>query len=199
MSTPPDLLGLLAHQPVFDARVDSLQRQLDIGHDLGTQTRGHLDLVRGRRGGLGSVVLVNWVDPKHITEGPGAARRRTRDLLTQFYALADAPADQVACAGNGALLHAAHTSGRIAGIPGIEGGDHSIEESLADLGWCFEHGVRVLTLVWNNHLDWIWVGYRSVMRLEVLRSLVCFSDSVLRLGPSQKSCLIPRTVPSSRG
>jgi membrane dipeptidase len=139
---------------VFDAHVDSLQRQLDLGHDLGTRTRGHLDLVRGKRGGLGSVVLVNWVDPKHIAEGPGAARRRTQDLLTQFHELLRAHADQIAWAGNGARLDAAHASGRIAGIPGIEGG-HSIEGSLEHLEWFFRRGVRVLTLVWNNHLDWI--------------------------------------------
>lgn len=139
---------------VFDAHVDSLQRQLDLGHDLGTRTRGHLDLVRGKQGGLRSVVLVNWVDPKHIDEGPGSARRRTRDLLTQFHELLRAHADQIAWAGNGTLLDAAHASDRIAGIPGIEGG-HSIEGSIANLEWFFEHGVRVLTLVWNNHLDWI--------------------------------------------
>ncbi|MCY2959980.1 MAG: dipeptidase [Planctomycetota bacterium] len=145
---------LLARQPVFDAHVDSLQRQLDLGHDLGRRTRGHLDLVRGKQGGLGSVVLVNWVDPKHIAAGPGGARRRTRALLAQFHELAAAHPDQIAWAGNGALLDAAHASGRIAGIPGIEGG-HSIEGTLEDLDWYFEHGVRVLTLVWNNHLDWI--------------------------------------------
>lgn len=145
---------LLARQPVFDAHVDSLQRQLDLGHDLGSRTRGHLDLVRGKQGGLGSVVLVNWVDPKHVAAGPGAARRRTRALLGQFHELAARHADQIAWAGNGALLDAAHASGRIAGIPGIEGG-HSIEGTLLDLEWYFEHGVRVLTLVWNNHLDWI--------------------------------------------
>lgn len=139
---------------VFDAHVDSLQRQLDLGHDLGTHTRGHLDLVRGKQGGLGSVVLVNWVDPKHIAEGPGAARRRTQDLLTQFHVLAAEHAEQIAWAGNGERLDAAHASGRIAGIPGIEGG-HSIEGSLDNLEWFFRHGVRVLTLVWNNHLDWI--------------------------------------------
>jgi len=149
------MLGsLIARQPVFDAHVDSLQRQLDLGHDLGTRTSGHLDLVRGKAGGLGSVVLVNWVDPKHIAAGPGAALRRTQALLGQFHELIAAHPDQIAWAGNGAQLDAIHASGRIAGIPGIEGG-HSIEEDLGNLEWFFEHGVRVLTLVWNNHLAWI--------------------------------------------
>lgn len=141
-------------QTVFDAHVDSLQRQLDLGHDLGTRTRGHLDLVRGKQGGLGSVVLVNWVDPRYVDEGAGASLRRTQALLAEFHELIAAHPDQIAWAGNGDMLDAAHVSGRIAGIPGIEGG-HSIEGSLANLEWFFDHGVRVLTLVWNNHLDWI--------------------------------------------
>lgn len=148
------LSALLARQPVFDAHVDSLQRQLDLGHDLGTRTSGHLDLVRGKAGGLGSVVLVNWVDPKHIAAGPGASLRRTQALLGQFHELIAAHPDQIAWAGNGVQLDAIHASGRIAGIPGIEGG-HSIEEDPRNLEWFFEHGVRVLTLVWNNHLAWI--------------------------------------------
>ena len=53
--------------PVFDAHVDSLQRALDLGDDLGSLTGGHLDLVRGKLGGLQAVVLVCWVDPVHLS------------------------------------------------------------------------------------------------------------------------------------
>lgn len=178
MSAAKELRALLERGPVFDAHVDSLQRQLDLGHDLGGRTRGHLDLVRGKSGGLGSVVLVNWVDPKHVAEGPGSPRRRTRALLAQFHALAAAHADRIAWAGNGAMLDAAHASGRIAGIPGIEGG-HSIEGTIADLEWYFEHGVRVLTLVWNNHLDWI-RSCQSGAGPDVPEGLSAFGRDVVR-------------------
>jgi membrane dipeptidase len=146
--------ALIAEHPVFDAHVDSLQRQLDLRHDLGTRTSGHLDVERGRAGGLGSVVFVSWVDPKYVDEGPGAARRRTIDLLREFHALVDRHPASVRFAGNAAQMAAAHAAGALAGVPGIEGG-HSIEASLDHLHWFFEHGVRVLTLVWNNHLAWI--------------------------------------------
>ena len=139
---------------VFDAHVDSLQRSLDLGHDLGERTPGHLDLVRGRSGGLGAVVLVCWVDPKFIPAGTGGAFRRTRRLLAEFHELARRHPDRVAFAGNGEELRRVEADGRIAGIPGVEGG-HSIEESLEKLEWLFEHGVRVLTLVWNNSLRWV--------------------------------------------
>lgn len=137
---------------VFDAHVDSLQRSLDLGHDLGTETPGHLDLVRGRRGGLGAVVFVSWCDPKHI-DGVGA-RVRTTALLGEFHQLITRHPDQVAWGGNAALVRAANDAGLVAGIPGIEGG-HSIEESLDHLEWFFDRGVRVMTLVWNNHLSWV--------------------------------------------
>lgn len=145
---------LCARQPVFDAHVDSLQRQLDLGHDLGSATAGHLDLVRGKQGGLGSVVLVNWVDPKHIQKGPGGALARTRALLGEFHRLLAAHPEQIAWGGNAGLRAAARERGLIAGIPGIEGG-HSIEDDLDNLHAFHAHGVRVLTLVWNNHLKWI--------------------------------------------
>jgi membrane dipeptidase len=151
---PSSASTILAAAPVFDAHVDSLQRQLDLGHDLGTQTTGHLDLVRGSRGGLGAVVLVNWVDPKHIARGRGAAKARTLALLGEFHRLAERHPQALAWAGNAQLFAEARSRGAIAGIPGIEGG-HSIEEDLDNLHLFFEHGVRVLTLVWNNHLSWI--------------------------------------------
>ncbi len=154
--------ALVAELPVFDAHVDSIQRALDLGHDLGERGRGQLDLVRGREGGLGAVVLVCWVDPSSMradgtsymrADGTGGAER-THALLDAVHALAAQRSDQVRLATNGRELDEARAQGRIAAIAGIEGG-HSIEESLDELRCFFERGVRVMTLVWNNHLRWI--------------------------------------------
>ena len=139
---------------VFDAHVDSLQRQLDLGHDLGERTEGHLDLVRGREGGLGAAVFVCWVEPVFVGSGSNGARTRAERLLAEFHRLVAKHPDRVAFADNGRTLEAARSRGAIAGIPGIEGG-HAIEESVDTLGALFDRGVRVLTLVWNNHLSWI--------------------------------------------
>ena len=139
---------------VFDAHVDSLQKSLDLGQDLGLEGPGHLDLEKATAGGLGSAVFVCWCHPAHIGVGPHGARDRTRDLLGEFHRLIARHPGRVRFAGNGAALRAAHDAGCVAGIPGIEGG-HSIEESLEQLEWFFERGVRVMTLVWNNHLSWI--------------------------------------------
>lgn len=139
---------------VFDAHADTLQRALDMGHDLTVAGPGHLDLARGREGELASLVFVNWVDPSFIEQGPGGARDRTRALLGEFHKLVRRAPELVRFAGNGEMLAACRRDGVLAGIPGIEGG-HSIEEDLANLEWFFEHGVRVMTLVWNNHLSWV--------------------------------------------
>ncbi len=138
--------------PVFDAHVDSLQRALDLGDDLGSITGGHLDLVRGRVGGLQAVVLVCWVDPVHVETNTAGARCRA--LLERYHVLLERHPKLVTFGGNGRLLKEAKSRGLIAGIAGIEGG-HSIEESLERMEELFEGGVRVMTLAWNNHLSWI--------------------------------------------
>lgn len=140
--------------PVFDAHVDSLQIQLDLQQDLGRRTEGHFDLLRGREGGLASAVFVAWVDPKYMEAGAGGARGRALALLGAFHELARRHSDRLRFAGDGRDLDAAHEAGAIAGIPGIEGG-HAIEEDLDVLQAFFGQGIRVLTLVWNNHLSWI--------------------------------------------
>lgn len=143
-----------AVRPVFDAHVDSLQLALDLGRDLGEVGAGHLDLERGRAGGLGAVVFVSWCDPAYLERGPGAARARTEALLREFHSLVARHGPKVRFAGNGSELAEANRLGAIAGIPGIEGG-HSLEGELDALERFFEAGVRVLTLCWNNHLPWI--------------------------------------------
>lgn len=146
--------SLVAEGAIFDAHADSLQRSLDIGHDLGVRGRGHMDLVRGREGGLGSQIFVCWVDPSWMDVETGGAAARADRLLGEFHRLIQTHPDQVAWCGNGEMLTAARAQGLIAGIPGIEGG-HAIEGSLEQLEHFFDHGVRALTLVWNNHLPWI--------------------------------------------
>ncbi|MDF1838656.1 MAG: dipeptidase [Planctomycetota bacterium] len=140
--------------PVFDAHVDSIQRALDLGHDLGVEGPGHLDLVRGARGGLAAVVLTAWVDPSFIDGPDGGATGRAQRLIGSLGELIQKHPDQVAWVGNGDDLDRVRGAGRIAAISGIEGG-HALADSIDELDRFFESGVRMLTLVWNNHLSWI--------------------------------------------
>jgi membrane dipeptidase len=152
--TATNLQALAAERQVFDAHADSLQRALDLGHDLGVRGPGHLDIERGLEGGLGALVFVSWVDPKFIERGPHGAKDRTVGLLREFHRLIERHPERVGFAGNSDQLESLRARGALAGIPGIEGG-HSIENSLDELERFFAHGIRVMTLVWNNHLTWI--------------------------------------------
>ncbi|QDU65709.1 dipeptidase [Engelhardtia mirabilis] len=143
--------ALLAQEPVFDAHMDALQRAVDLGHDLGAVTPGQFDLVRARAGGLGIVVMVCWVDPDYLPDG---ARARAEALLEAAHDLARRHPEQLRLVRAARDFEAARVGGRIAGIPGIEGG-HAIEQDLGVLEAFWARGLRVLTLVWNNHLPWI--------------------------------------------
>jgi len=148
----PEVRALLARRPVFDAHADSIGLALDLGTDLAErQSEGQLDLVRGMEGGLGVWVVVCWVDPElHLAR----SFERAREMLLAAHALAERRPDRFRLVGNRCELDAARAAGCVAGIPGIEGG-HAIEEDLDKLRWFFEHGLRVMTLVWNNHLSWV--------------------------------------------
>ena len=162
---------------VFDAHVDSIQRQLDLGQDLGADGPGQLDLVRGRRGGLGAVVLASWCEPDWIGAGDpgseavpldpearpertGGAFERTMALAETSRALAAQHPELAVHVRTASDLEAVVASNgadearRIGLIIGIEGG-HSLESSLYNLQRFHDVGVRLLTLVWNNHLPWI--------------------------------------------
>jgi membrane dipeptidase len=75
-------------------------------------------------------------------------------MLAAIHALARRWPERARLVGNGRELAAARAAGQVALLAGIEGG-HAIEGSLEKLEWLFHRGLRVLTLVWNNHLDWI--------------------------------------------
>jgi len=157
---------LLESRPVLDAHVDAIGFAADLGHDLTSVCPGQFDLERGVRAGLGAWVVVCWPDPGPFPPGPlapregqrsiGPSRSRTRtiELLTAAHALEREHPGRFRLVGNGLELDSARATGRVAGIPGIEGG-HALDEDPGVLEWFFERGVRLLTLVWNNHLSWV--------------------------------------------
>jgi len=147
----PTVRELVRRRPVFDAHADSIGRALDLGHDLGRSGPGHLDLVRGAAGGLGAWVVVCWVDPELYLE---RSFERAAAMLGEAQRLAERHPERFRIVGDAGELRAAREAGCVAGILGIEGG-HAIEEDLAKLEWFHAHGLRVLTLVWNNHLAWV--------------------------------------------
>jgi membrane dipeptidase len=139
---------------VFDAHVDTLQLALELDVDLGRSSPGQLDLPRAREGGLGAVVFACWVHPLFLAPERGGARARADALFDRFDDLGRRHPQDVCLVRGRGDLRSACADGRLAAIAGIEGG-HPLEESLAGLEHFFARGLRVLTLVWNNHLTWI--------------------------------------------
>ncbi|MEM1448671.1 MAG: membrane dipeptidase [Planctomycetota bacterium] len=139
--------------PVFDCHADALQRALDMGHDLGAETPGHLDLVKGARGGLRAVVLTAWIDGPYADEA-GASKRRTNALLDAADDLLARHRERIRRVTDGAELRTPPTADEpVACVLAIEGG-HAIEDDLDQLDHYAARGVRVMTLTWNNHLSW---------------------------------------------
>jgi membrane dipeptidase len=147
----PRVQALLARRPVLDAHVDAIGFAADLGHDLAERCPGQFDLVRGAEAGLGAWVVVAWPDPAHHLH---RSFDRAAEMLAATHDLARRRPDHFRVVGNAAELASARADGVVAGIPGIEGG-HAIEEDLAKLEWFHARGLRVMTLVWNNHLSWI--------------------------------------------
>jgi len=139
---------------VFDAHVDTLQLALELGADLAEGSPGQLDLPRARRGGLGAVVFACWVDPRYCAPERGGAGARAHALLDALHGLVERHPERVSLVRDRRDLAEARDAGRLAALAGIEGG-HPLEGSLESLERFFERGLRVLTLVWNNHLPWI--------------------------------------------
>lgn len=148
----PPARRLVERGVVFDAHADSIGRALDLGRDLGLRGEdGHLDLVRGREGGLGAWVVVCWVDPERF---PAGRFERALAMIETAHALERRHPERFRIVRDARALDQTRADGRIAGVLGIEGG-HALEERLDNLERFFERGLRVLTLVWNNHLPWI--------------------------------------------
>jgi membrane dipeptidase len=150
-SISPRVRALLARRPVFDAHVDAIGFALDLGHDLGALSPGQFDLVRAAEGGLGTWVVVCWPDPAHHL---ARSFVRANEMIDAAHALAARHPARFRIVRDAAELDAARADGAIAGILGIEGG-HALEESLTKLEELHARGLRLLTLVWNNHLSWI--------------------------------------------
>ncbi len=144
----------------FDAHVDSLQVALELSSDLGQASPGQLDLPRARKSGLGAVVFASWVDPRYISAERGGARARADALFDELESLSLRHPGEVLFVRKRSDLAEARETGRLAALAGIEGG-HPLESRAGAGDWLsgLEHfhgrGLRVLTLVWNNHLPWI--------------------------------------------
>jgi membrane dipeptidase len=173
--------ALLADAPVIDGHNDLPWAvrgrtrydlcDLDIATDL-TATGLHTDIPRLRAGGVGAQFWSVFVPCGLAGEAAVTATLEQIDFVYQFAAryprdfVVARTADEVA---------AAHATGRIASLIGVEGG-HSIANSLGTLRMLAALGARYMTLTHANNTPWAdsatdepAVGGLSIFGQEVVR------------------------------
>jgi membrane dipeptidase len=119
-------------------------------YDLTTKTTGMTDIPRLRQGQVGAQFWSVYV-PGEVKDS-GYARIQLEEIDIARQIIARYPKD-LKLVTTAAELRAAHKSGRIASLLGMEGG-HAIENSLGALRAYYDLGARYMTLTHNVTLDW---------------------------------------------
>lgn len=136
---------------VVDTHVDTTQRLLDGGFDLGARNAlGSVDIPRLREGGVGAIFFATWM-PSKVT-GPLAVKR----ALDQLDAVREAVrvhAKDVVLATSAGEIRKAHEQGKIAILIGVEGG-HQIANDLSVLRTYAALGARYMTLTHTGNVEW---------------------------------------------
>lgn len=147
-TSDPDAASRALHREarVFDGHNDVALRLADDPAD-GPRPGGHLDPARMREGGMDGGVFAVWVDPSLDRPLERALRGVERLVAWLEAEPALRPVREAAD------LEEAADEGRIAAVPGIEGG-YPVGDDPGAVDRLFEAGVRCLTLTWMEHTAW---------------------------------------------
>jgi membrane dipeptidase len=147
----PRALTLAAEAIGIDSHIDTVQRVLVMGEDLGKRWEvGHVDLPRLRAGGMHAPFFALWV-PVYF---PGAeAVRRTLDLRDAMQWMLDAHPDQMELATTAADIKRIVNLHKIAVFLTVEGG-HTIDDDLRVLRMYYQLGIRSMTLTHSRNNNW---------------------------------------------
>ena len=147
----PRALKLAAEAIGIDSHIDTVQRVLVMGEDLGKRWDvGHVDLPRLREGGTHAPFFALWV-PVYF---PGAeAVRRTLDLRDAMQSMLNAHPDQMELATTAADIRRIVKQRKIAVFLTVEGG-HTIDDDLRVLRMYYQLGIRSMTLTHSRNNNW---------------------------------------------
>ncbi len=142
---------LLADAIVIDSHIDTIQRVLVMGEDLGRrQDVGHVDIPRLFEGGVRAPFFALWVP---VFFRGAEAVRRTLDLRDAMQSVFDTHCDQIALATTATEIERIVKAGKIAALLTIEGG-HAIDDDLAVLRTYYRLGIRSMTLTHSRNTNW---------------------------------------------
>jgi len=125
---------------VIDTHVDTIQRAVDLGHDLvHANPSGFMDLERMKVGNMTAAFFAVCVDYNNIRRGTGRQRQDT--LLHAVLTLCRENPDRIGLAKTAADVRRLAAEGKLAAILSVEGAQ-AIEERLDLLPELWDRGVR---------------------------------------------------------
>jgi membrane dipeptidase len=125
---------------VIDTHVDTIQRAVDLGHDLvNANDTGFMDLERMKAGNMTAAFFAVCVDYNNIRRGTGDQRQKR--LLDAVLDLVRQNPDRVGLARTAAEVRSLAAAGKLAVVLTVEGAQ-AIEERLEMLPQLWDLGVR---------------------------------------------------------
>ena len=142
---------VLAKSLGIDSHIDTIQRVLMMGEDLGKRhDTGHVDIPRLCQGGIHAPFFAFWVP---VFFRGAEAIRRTLDLRDAMQSVLDTHKDQIELATTAADIRRIVNAGKISAFLTIEGG-HAIDDDLRVLRMYYQLGIRSMTLTHARNTNW---------------------------------------------
>src|SRR5688500_16072156 len=124
---------------IVDTHVDTILRQLDLGHDLALpNSDGYMDLPGMNKGNLTAAVFAWCVDYNNLKRG--TARLSQRQIIEAVLDLCERNKNVIALARSAADIRRSAAAGKLAVVLTIEGAQ-AIEDDLASLETLWIQGV----------------------------------------------------------
>ncbi len=133
---------------IFDAHIDTLSRLNGTDQSL-DDNQGHVDLKKLRQSRQGAQFFAAFVSPKFYH---GKALHNAMEMIDLFWQWIERFPDDLDFAGSGKDILGIQTSGRLACLLAVEGGE-ALEGKVANLRMLYRLGVRLVTLTWNHRND----------------------------------------------
>ncbi len=154
---------------VVDTHNDILSSSVLDGLDISKRlTTGHSDLVRWKEGGVDVQFFSVWTGDKPRTpKGFFADAMQEIDSL-EIIALRNY--EKMTLATNWKEVKKGIRKEKLVALIGVEGG-HMIEDDMNKLETLYKHGMRYMTLTWNNSTSWASSAWGETLKKDSLPSL----------------------------
>ena len=153
---------------VVDTHNDILSSSVLDGLDISKRlSTGHSDLVRWKEGGLDVQFFSVWTgDKPRTSKGFFADAMQEIDSL-EIIALRNY--EKMTLATNWKEVKRGIRKEKLVALIGVEGG-HMIEDDMGKLETLYKHGMRYMTLTWNNSTSWASSAWGETLKPDSLPS-----------------------------